>query len=236
MSDIIRNNRKWLASKAKEEELRRIKVKIINACIKSNVERRGKARLTPNKIHDIYREIIKGQIKQLNEDGMKKILCIVGESGTGKTTASLYLKRVHKANVICSFTSRQPRPGEVEGVEHHFIDIHPEKSEILAETKYGSKRYYALKSQVYGPCTVYVVDEEGLLNLINEHGDEYEIYSIYIMRDKSLRNGVNEQRMARDEKRMKLDLSFYNYVIRNDGTLNELLSSVENIYNEVKEK
>lgn len=173
-----------------------------------------------------------------NKMKKKKILCIVGDSGVGKTLVSLHLKYKLGANVICSFTTRKARPTEVEGRDHHFVDIMPPKDQLLALTMFGQHKYYALKSQVYGPLTVYVVDEDGLVNLIENHSDEYEVYSIYIKRRWSnrLRSGVDELRMRRDSYRTKLDLSFYNYVITNDSTKRELFKSVEDIYNKLKEE
>ena len=168
----------------------------------------------------------------------KKILCIVGESGTGKTLASLHLKYHCDANVICSYTTRPPRDTEVEGRDHHFIDIVPPEEELLAFANFGQYKYYAMKSQVYGPCTVYVIDEQGIRDLMERHADEYDIYSVYIVREKELRRdrGVDLRRMKRDENRKLLDLSFYNYVIENNGTKRELFLNIERIYNEIKNK
>lgn len=167
-----------------------------------------------------------------------KILCIVGQSGSGKTLCSLHLQNKLGANVICSFTTRPPRKTEVEGREHHFINIVPDPNELLAYAVFGGFEYYALKTQVFGDCTVYVIDEQGLRNLINEHGDEYKIYSVYLKRDwnKRIRTGVKRKRMERDADREELPLSDYDYVIENNGTKKELFNNIERIYNEVKEK
>lgn len=189
----------------------------------------------------MLREEMEGRIRNyLEEEPMKKkILCIVGESGTGKTLASLHLKNKLGANVICSYTTRPPRETEVEGRDHHFVDIVPPPEELLAYTVFGNNyKYYATKAQVYGPCTVYVIDEKGLIDLQERWKDEYEIYSVYISRAKRLRRrrGVDETRMNRDIRRMKLDLSFYNYTIINESTKKCLFESIEKIYNEVKDK
>lgn len=85
---------------------------------------------------------------------------------------------------------------------------------------------------------VYVIDEQGIRDLLERHADEYEIYSVYLTRDKSLRRerGITSSRMNRDKNRKLLDLSFYNYVIENNGTKKELFLNIERIYNEVKNK
>lgn len=167
-----------------------------------------------------------------------KILCIVGDSGAGKTLASLHLQNKMGANVICSFTTRPPRETEVEGREHHFIGIVPDPNELLAYTTFGGWEYYALKTQVWGDCTVYVVDEEGLRNLKEEHGDEYRIFSVYITRSWSKRQhvGVAKRRMERDNDRERLPLESYDWVIENNSTKKNLFMNIEAIYNEVKNK
>ena len=166
-----------------------------------------------------------------------KIMCIIGGSGCGKTLASLHLKYHKDANVICSFTTRPPRETEVEGRDHHFIDIVPDRTELIAYTHFGDAYYYATKWQVFGPCTVYVIDEKGLENLRKDFGDVYDIYTVLIKRDKSLRrkSGVDETRLRRDERRDLKDEN-YDYVIENNGKKADLFSSIESIYEEIKNK
>ena len=199
-----------------------------------------RGRVTPIVVVRILKEEIIGRVRNyLRKENMKqKILCIVGESGTGKTLASLHLKYECGANVICSYTTRPPRDTEVEGRDHHFIDIVPPEDELLAYAEFGMYKYYATKAQVYGPCTVYVIDEQGIRDLLERHSDEYEIYSVYLRRDKKLRRerGITNGRMDRDKHRKLLDLSFYNYVLENNGTKRELFLNIERIYNEVKNK
>lgn len=167
-----------------------------------------------------------------------KILCIVGGSGAGKTLASLHLQNKLGANVICSYTTRPPRETEVEGREHHFINIVPDPNELLAYASFGGWEYYALKTQVWGDCTVYVIDEVGLRNLREEHGDEYRIFSVYINRSWSnkKRAGIPKKRMERDTGRQKLPMEEYDWVIDNNSTKKNLFVNIEAIYNEVKNK
>lgn len=170
-----------------------------------------------------------------NNDMKQKILCIVGKSGTGKTTASLHLTKKYGANTICSYTTRRPRLEETEGVEHHFTDIIPDPSELLAYTVYDGSAYYALKSQVHGACTVYVIDEEGLRNLIAAHGNEYEIFSVYIKRmlKSCWEAGVPAARTRRDKGRKPFADKEYNWIIDNNGRLEELFNNIDAIYESV---
>lgn len=218
------------------------KYQLYGMAVSMKATRRNPSRCKVGKfaLLEILKFEMEGRIRNyLEEKPMKKkILCIVGESGVGKTLASLHLQNKLGANVICSFTTRPARETEVEGRDHHFVDIVPPPEELLAYTQFGNYKYYATKAQVFGPCTVYVIDEKGLLDLKERWKDDYEIYSVYITRKKMLRRrrGVDNNRMRRDDARTKLDPSFYDYIITNDSTKRHLFESIESIYNEIKEK
>lgn len=212
----------------------------IKSCIRSHKHFPLRARVGLEDVKSIMRNELARRCEQYkNQENMKKkILCIVGESGVGKTLASLHLKNKLGANVICSFTTRPPRDTEVEGRDHHFVDIHPPKEELLAYVEFFGYEYYALKSQVFGECTVYVIDEDGLRYLLKNHGSEYEIYKAYIVRSYSnrVRTEIDSHRMNRDVKRNKFDNDFYDYVVENNSTKKEFFEKIERIYNEIKNK
>lgn len=206
----------------------------------SNAKRK-RGRVTKVKLREIMMEILQYRIEEyLNprKDMEKlKIMCIVGGSGCGKTLSSLHLKYKKGANVICSFTTREPRSTEVEGRDHHFIDIVPDRTEMIAYTYFSGHHYYALKSQVHGPCTVYVIDEKGLENLRKDYGDVYDIHTVLIKRTKELRKkvGIERKRLRRDEKRQLID-SDYDYIVDNNSTKKHLFEQIDRIYEEIKNK
>ena len=113
----------------------------------------------------------------------------------------------------------------------------PDKTELIAYAHFGGYYYYATKWQVFGPCTVYVIDEKGLENLRNDFGDVYDIHTVLIKRDKALRrkSGIDETRLRRDERRNLVD-DDYDYVIVNNGKKAELFKNIERIYEEIKAK
>ena len=201
----------------------------------------GRARVAPRTLERLLKDIeCRRADRYLNPEKYmkKKILCIVGQSGAGKTLASLHLQNYKGANVICSYTTRPPRSTEVEGREHHFIDIVPDRTELLAYAHFGEYYYYATKEQVFGPCTVYVIDEKGLHNLKEDNGADYDIYSVYIKRRKNLRrrSGVTMSRIRRDEYRTPIPESEYDYVIENNSSKVHLFDEIERIYDEVCNK
>lgn len=205
----------------------------------SSKKGRLRGRVSARRLQGIMLEILQYRLNNYSnpESNMEKlkILCIIGGSGCGKTLASLHLKYKCGANVICSFTTRPPRLTEVEGRDHHFIDIVPDRTEMIAYAHFGGYYYYALKSQVFGPCTVYVIDEKGLANLRKDFGDVYDIHTVLVKRFPSLRKkmGVDEDRIRRDHHRVLVDAD-YDYVVNNNGTKKEFFDEIERIYEEVK--
>ena len=50
------------------------------------------------------------------------IYCILGMSGTGKTTIARRVAKELKIPLVISYTSRPIRPGEAQGVDYHYVD------------------------------------------------------------------------------------------------------------------
>jgi guanylate kinase len=153
------------------------------------------------------------------------ILAIVGPSGAGKTFASEFLKNEKGIPVIVSFTTRPMRDGETHGVEHFFVDEEdmPSRSQMLAYTKFGGRHYWTEMNQVSksGKC-LYVIDEKGLIGLIEKYSDTYEIVPILIKRDlEQLLKSVSLERVKRDKSRLTIEDGFYDHIIENDGTVEE---------------
>ncbi|CAI08094.1 Guanylate kinase [Aromatoleum aromaticum EbN1] len=59
-----------------------------------------------------------------NEDMPGTLIIITAPSGAGKTTlVSGLLERDPQVNLSVSYTTREPRPGERDGREYHFVDV-----------------------------------------------------------------------------------------------------------------
>ena len=52
---------------------------------------------------------------------MKKLLCIIGPSGSGKSTYVNYAINKFNYGEIISTTTRNPRIGEKDGKDYHFV-------------------------------------------------------------------------------------------------------------------
>ena len=75
---------------------------------------------------------------------MSKVFIISAPSGTGKTTvAKKVLEQVPDLVKIVTYTTRQPRPGEVDGLDYRFIS----KDEFEAKIR---ENYFLEYANVYG--------------------------------------------------------------------------------------
>lgn len=147
------------------------------------------------------------------------IICIMGESGSGKTHLADYLERTFNIPMIQSYTTRPRRSPKENG--HTFI-TNEEFDKFLTEdmiayTKFGDHRYCCLKSDVK-PVNTYVIDEDGYNMLRKKYAGEYELYSIRVMCNKPDREErVGAARVARDEGRFSLPLSMFHLVWKTDN-------------------
>lgn len=161
-----------------------------------------------------------------------KILCIVGKSGSGKTTIADYIEKVYDIPMIQSYTDRPPRYEGENG--HIFLDasefdlIH--EVDMIAYTKFGNNRYCCIHDDVK-PINTYVIDEKGLDYLQNNFSDIYDIYSLLIQRPLSQRKEfVDEERLARDKGMFYKNEDDYNYNIINRYDVADLEHQVDNLY------
>lgn len=152
----------------------------------------------------------------------KNVIAIVGDSGSGKTFASMYLQKMFGWEAIVSYTTRPMRKGERNGREHWFVKPSqvPPQEKMCAYTKFGGYEYWTEwgQFQTLFDC-VYVIDEKGLIGLMAKEQApvSFNLITIKIKRDK--KDGIDIERQERDKDRVQLPDEFYNYVINNNGTL-----------------
>lgn len=112
----------------------------------------------------------------LGHEIKKQIFVVSAPAGTGKTT--LVNKLVEEFPGIIasiSYTTRQPRPGEIEGVHYNFISDAAFQAKIAASdfleyvqlygTYYGTSRQWIADQQNQGKHIVLVIDTQGALKL-----------------------------------------------------------------------
>lgn len=153
------------------------------------------------------------------------IICIVGASGSGKTTASFILQKQFGWKAIVSYTTRPIRDGEVDGVDHWFVtsDDIPQPNMMCAYTQFGGYEYWTTWNQFNTLFpSVYVIDEKGLIDLMSKESSPFpfQLFTIKIKRDK-LEN-IDEKRKDRDKERAHIPDDFYDYVIENNDSIEQL--------------
>jgi guanylate kinase len=85
---------------------------------------------------------------------MAKVFVITGPSGVGKgTLIAKLLERVQGLELSVSATTREPREGEVDGRDYHFLtpeefDRRKEREDFLEFATYSGNRYGTLRSEV----------------------------------------------------------------------------------------
>lgn len=154
------------------------------------------------------------------------IIAIVGPSGSGKTTLAQHIEQTLGIPTLVSYTTRPKRPGETDGVEHYFVEESavPPLSETLAYTYFGKQHYWVELKQIVGQQYTYVIDEAGLLDLLENHSHHYDILAVKINCPyEQLASRVDEKRLKRDLERPTLDSSIYDAIIENDSSFDEFI-------------
>jgi guanylate kinase len=85
---------------------------------------------------------------------MSRVIVITGPSGVGKgTLIRLLRERLPQLGLSVSATTRDPRPGEVQGVDYHFLtdtdfDRLVAEGAFLEHAEYAGRRYGTLRSEL----------------------------------------------------------------------------------------
>ena len=166
------------------------------------------------------------------------LVILSGVSGAGKDTIKKELiKRMDNVISLPSFTSREPREGEEEGVQYHFITREEFMNKIAQDEFYEydihHNNYYGTSKKLMnekiqsGKIIVKDIEVNGTENLIRLLANETKLVPIFLKVDREelkrrlINRGDNlspaemELRLSRlDYEESKINL--YDYVIKND--------------------
>ena len=121
-----------------------------------------------------------------------KLVVISAPSGCGKTTlVERLLERNKRLVRSISYTTRPPRPGEVNGHDYFFVsekDFSAKKrkrffleSARVFNRSYGTSREFVLEHLSRGVSVVLAIDVQGMKQLRARAGGEIQMTSIFIM-------------------------------------------------------
>ena len=150
----------------------------------------------------------------------EKIVIITGVSGSGKTTIS---KTFPLERRLVSYTTRQPRPGEKDGIDYYFVtrknSEEIENSEnsfektTFAGHNYGITVDEILDKSENGAYPTVLVAEAGFYNDVSEkdgeffYKDEYPIRPIIVKAENHKIISAIKERGGEDAKQRILDLA-----------------------------
>lgn len=111
----------------------------------------------------------------------KKIIVLVGASGSGKTTVANKLIESYGYKKVVTTTTRAPRPGEVNGIDYHFVSKEEFANKLnnhgfVEFTNYAGKMYGTGNDEIDAVITgkdpaVIVMDEVGATFMKSTYGE-----------------------------------------------------------------
>ena len=182
---------------------------------------------------------------------MKKGLLVVvsGPAGSGKGTVNQILLEQPDFVFSVSATTRAPRPGEVDGVNYHFISVEEFERRIAADelleyTKYCGNYYGTLKRETEavlesGKNLILEIEVEGAMNVRRLCPESAVLIMLlppsYAVQAQRLRGrgtepeDVIQKRLERAREEIEF-LPRYDYVVYNyDGCAPECAQEIQNI-------
>lgn len=96
------------------------------------------------------------------------MIMLVGPSGSGKSTIAKELQELGY-NKIVTYTTRAPRPGEINGIDYYFVDEDEFKSLVkegfFAEHTFYDGSYYGTPLSEIEPYKFSVIEPTGMLKI-----------------------------------------------------------------------
>lgn len=171
---------------------------------------------------------------KLNHRGL--LIVLSGPSGVGKGTVrkALFEKKDHKFNYSVSMTTRNPRPGEVDGVDYFFVTQEEfikniKEDKLLEWAEFVGNYYGTPKEQVEtlledGKEVVLEIEIEGALQVRAKMPEAVFIFIVPPKREAlyaRLRSRGTEPKALIEERIEKADREFllahkYDYIVVND--------------------
>ncbi len=167
------------------------------------------------------------------------LVILSGVAGAGKDTIKKELiKRMENVESLPSYTSREPREGDIEGITYNFVSKEQFEEmiknnefyeyDIHHNNYYGTSRKLLNEKIDQGKIIVKDIDVNGTENLLKLLGKEHKIVTIFLRVPKDeLKRRLEARETNPDPKEVMLRLnrfdyeeskiSLYDYVLKNDN-------------------
>lgn len=175
-----------------------------------------------------------------------KLIVVSGPSGVGKGTICDSVIKDLGISYSVSTTTRDPREGEVDGINYYFItkdefENRIIKGDFLEYNLYNNNYYGTSKEVVFseinqGKDIFLEIDVNGARNIKKIFPEALLIYiappSIEKLKERLIKRGTEDMKVINNrleiaEKELK-EISFYDYVVINDN-LNKAINEVKDI-------
>jgi guanylate kinase len=162
---------------------------------------------------------------------VKKILCIAGRSGAGKSMIAGYIERRHGIPLVRNYTDR---PRRYEGEKGYQFVTREEmdellKEDVLSDTNFGGHRYCCLERDLK-ETNVHVLDERGIDQLLDRFGRVYDIPKVLVVAtEKTRMKRVGRERVERDGGRFYKKLSDYDHVLVNESSKEKAFEQADRV-------
>jgi guanylate kinase len=180
-----------------------------------------------------------------------RVFVITGPSGVGKGTLIRALReRVHGLELSISATTREPRSGEEDGVDYHFLTAEDfaaraDAGDFLEHATFSGNRYGTLRSEIErvldaGNSVVLEIEVQGARQVRAALGDEAVLIFIAppspeILRERLAGRGTDskeaiERRLETAKQELEAQQEFKHVVVNDDleragGELEEIVRS-----------
>lgn len=169
------------------------------------------------------------------------MIVLVGESASGKSSIERYLVENYGYNKVVSYTTRRPRPNEIEGVDYHFISVDEflnlKEQGFFAETAIYNNWYYGTAKEDCTDDKIAVLTPHGLRQISKVDG--INVLSFYInvpRRDRLIKILQRGDDIEEAYRRSLSDVGQFDgikdevdFVINNEGYKKSIIRAAEEI-------
>lgn len=170
------------------------------------------------------------------------MIVLVGESASGKSSIEKYLVDNYGYSKVISYTTRSPRPNEINGVDYHFVSVEEFKSlneqGFFAETATYNNWHYGTAKEDCTDDKIAVLTPHGLRQISKVDGITAVSFYINVpRRDRLIKILQRGDDIEEAYRRSLSDVGQFDgiedevdYVINNDGYAKSIKKMSEEVY------